>query len=195
VTSSNSSASISDAELLRVLEAGQRNGTLGPQPVAAMLAHALTFVALVPHSARNLVDLGSGGGLPGLVVAARCPWLERCVLIDRRAKRTDHLMRMTRRLGLVDRVEVVTADLDDVVHRPDSPVSFDVATFDVATARSLGTTADTTRWASSLLADEGILLVSEPPKSMAERWAPYPEWADATVIEGVCRLVRAQRST
>ena len=37
-----------------------------------------------------MVDLGSGGGVPGLVIARARPDL-RLVLVDRRAARTDHL--------------------------------------------------------------------------------------------------------
>ena len=46
----------------------------------------------------RLVDLGSGGGLPGLVLADAYP--ERAItLVDRREKRTDFLRRAVRRLG------------------------------------------------------------------------------------------------
>ena len=54
----------------------------------------------------TVVDLGSGGGVPGLVIADARPDL-RLVLVDRRATRTDHLRRLVGRLGLADRVEVV----------------------------------------------------------------------------------------
>ena len=56
-----------------------------------------------PASAGTVVDLGSGGGVPGLVIARARPDL-RVVLVDRRSSRTDHLSRLVRRLGLDDRV-------------------------------------------------------------------------------------------
>ena len=51
-----------------------------------------------PTSSGTVVDLGSGGGVPGLVIARARPDL-RLVLVDRRAARTDHLPRLVRRLG------------------------------------------------------------------------------------------------
>ena len=54
------------------------------------VAHADRFVRALPADATSVVDLGSGGGLPGLVVAHRRRDL-RVTLIERRAKRVDLL--------------------------------------------------------------------------------------------------------
>ena len=53
-----------------------------PHCIAAV-AHADAFAAALPSSAA-VVDLGSGGGLPGLVIAVRRPDL-RLTLVERRA--------------------------------------------------------------------------------------------------------------
>src|SRR5690606_17498567 len=58
--------------LLAVLGRSQELGFLGPGPVDGQLRHAEGFAAHVPE-AGHVVDLGSGGGIPGLVVASMLP--------------------------------------------------------------------------------------------------------------------------
>ena len=53
----------------------------------------------------GLIDLGCGGGVPGLVIAG-ADRTSHVVLVDRRATRADHLRRLVGRLGLADRVVV-----------------------------------------------------------------------------------------
>ena len=56
------------ALLLSVLETAKGEGALGPGPVVEHLDHALAWAAILPTPTR-FIDLGSGGGLPGLVLA------------------------------------------------------------------------------------------------------------------------------
>ncbi|MDO8391419.1 MAG: class I SAM-dependent methyltransferase [Actinomycetota bacterium] len=119
-------------------------------------------MAAVPAAARRLVDLGSGGGLPGLVVAVRCPWLH-VTLVERRTRRADLLLRAVRSLALTARVTVVADDVQVVATA--TPHSFDVVT-----ARSFAAPPLTARWAGELLVAGGVLVVSEPPTDVAERW-------------------------
>ena len=58
------------------------------------------------------VDLGTGGGIPGLVLAAMTPW--RWLLVDRRDRRVVFLQWAVRQLGLEERVEVVLSDAADL---------------------------------------------------------------------------------
>src|SRR5262245_49540248 len=98
-------------ELLETLRHAQRLGLLGAGSIEVAIHHAEAFADAIPHDAAEVVDLGSGGGLPGLVVAWRRPAL-RLTLVDRRAARTDFLRRAVVGLAWDGRVEVVT---DDVV--------------------------------------------------------------------------------
>ena len=149
-------------ELLETLRLAQRFGVLGDAPVEEAVEHARAFVrALAPVHGR-VVDLGSGGGLPGLVVAVDRPDLD-VVLIDRRQKRTDLLERAVVRLGVEDRVQVVCDDARRLRrHFPEG--------FDGVTARSFGPPSVTLSIAVDCLAEGGRIVVSEPPTG--NRWAP-----------------------
>src|SRR5687768_12558803 len=102
-------AEASDDALARVLSEIQRRGGVGSQPIAEAIAHSDRFVAACPSSARLGVDLGSGGGLPALVLAVRRPELT-LHLLERRATRADLLRYGVSALGLDDRVTVHVAD-------------------------------------------------------------------------------------
>ena len=151
-----------DAALVTALEAIQARGAIGESSLARAIEHAEQYVHKVPAQAGTLCDLGSGGGLPGLVIAVRCQLL-RITLVERRATRADLLRRAVAALGLTDRVEVVTDDVRAVAER--SPRGFDVVT-----ARSFAAPPITAKWASALLRSGGLLIVSEPPDDDPLRW-------------------------
>src|SRR5690606_36882300 len=105
-------ASADDEPLIAALQLSQHLGMLGPRPIAALVDQATAYVPALDAAETTggvVVDLGSGGGVPGLVIARRRPSL-RLVLVDRRTTRTDHLRLLVVRLGLTDRVEVRGVD-------------------------------------------------------------------------------------
>ncbi len=144
--------------LRHVLTEIQRRGAIGRVSIDEAIAHADEYVAALPDDLHGgeLVDLGSGGGLPGLVIVARRPDL-RVTLVERRDKRADLLRFGVRGLGATERVEVVAADVQHVVRR--SPGGFDVVS-----ARSFGPLLEVMRLAAQLLRPGGWLIVSEPPE-------------------------------
>ncbi len=148
--------------LLAVLGSIQARGAIGRSSLDDAVAHAGRFVSLVPADARRLVDLGSGGGLPGLVIADALPELE-IVLVERREMRADLLRRAVRALGASERVRVYGGDVQAIA-------ATEAGQFDVVTARSFASPAITARWASVLVRVDGVVLVSEPPEAPAERW-------------------------
>jgi 16S rRNA (guanine527-N7)-methyltransferase len=134
---------------------------LGPAPVAEFIEHSELFVAALADLTGTVVDLGSGGGVPGLVVAWRRRDLD-VVLVDRRATRTDHLRRLVARLGLGERVTVLTSEaraLPRLLGR----------TVDAVVARGFGRPDEVVRAAAPILAVGGRLVVSEPPGG-EDRW-------------------------
>lgn len=150
-------------ELVAALEESRRLGFLGPGPVGPHLVHALGFArAWGRRSPAAALDLGSGGGVPGLVLAAWWPGT-RWVLLDAMARRTAFLDRVGPGIGNVtvvrERAEVYAAS-----HR---------ATVELVTARSFGPPAVTAECAAPLLRPGGLLVVSEPPDEEA-RWPVEP---------------------
>lgn len=147
--------------LTEALGIAQRLGALGPAPIADTIVHALAFTQLLTATTGTVLDLGSGGGVPGLVIAMERRDLS-LVLVDRRAQRTDLCRRLAARLGLDDRVRVITADVGDLVRDPTCP------SFDAVVARGFGPPASTAGAAVPLLLPGGLLVVSEPPTG--DRW-------------------------
>lgn len=150
------------ASLTEVLARAQQLGFLGDRPIEEVVEHSQAFVRALDGVTGTVLDLGSGGGIPGLVIAAERPDLL-VTLLDRRAKRTDFLERHVRRLGWSERVDVVQDDADlwwrRLAHR-----------FDGVVARGFGPPEVTLRTAVRYLAPEGIIVISDPPSG--DRWPP-----------------------
>jgi 16S rRNA (guanine527-N7)-methyltransferase len=154
---------ITSKELLETLRQSQRLGMLGGGSLERAIEHAGRFADALPDDAAELVDLGSGGGLPGLVVAWRRP-AARITLIDRRAARTDVLRRAVTRLGWQDRLEVVTGDVVQFARGPWR------GRFDAATARGFGPPAWTLACGAAIVRPRGRVVISEPPAEHGDRW-------------------------
>ena len=151
-----------DDALLAVLRAIQARGGIGESSLRRAVSHAEQYLRHVPANAQTLVDLGSGGGLPGLVLAVRRADLT-ITLVERRHSRADLLLRAVATLDLAERVRVVADDVRTIA------VSC-ARSFDVVTARSFAAPSITARWASALLVTGGTLVVSEPPTDEPGRW-------------------------
>jgi 16S rRNA (guanine527-N7)-methyltransferase len=153
--------------LLETLRVAQRLGFFGAAPMQEAIAHAEAYVTAIGDVAPGvrIADIGSGGGLPGLVVARSLPHAD-VVLIDRREKRTDFLERAVRRLDLTN---VMVRCVDAARVAEEASASHDAA-FDVVTARGFGPPATTLRLASRLMRGAGVIVISEPPTG--DRWDP-----------------------
>jgi len=80
--------------------------------------HLLDSLAVVPYfNGETVLDVGSGGGLPGIPLAIARPGLQ-VTLIDSIAKKTAFLLQAKAELGL-DNVNVVTSRVED--YRPPLP--------------------------------------------------------------------------
>ena len=150
--------------LIRIFSAAQRIGALGTQPVQDMIAHACAFADALPQSVHTCVDLGSGAGVPGLVIAIARPEIH-LTLVDRRSKRTDALQRATMALGIEDRVSVVCTDVESFARTTKMKHSFDAAC-----ARGFGPPEFTLKWSAELVKTGGVIVVSEPPLGSPDRW-------------------------
>ncbi len=153
-------------ELTDLLEEARQRGFLGPGPVEPHLDHARAFAVAAGTAPTRALDLGAGGGLPGIVLAVEC-WPETTwVFVDAQQKRTAFLRDAVEDLGLEDRVQVITERAEvvgqDLAHR---------ATYDLVVSRSFGPPAVTIECAAPLLRIGGAFVVSEPPAtSVGDRW-------------------------
>ncbi len=155
-----------------VLRRAQDLGLLGPGPIGAQRAHAelLARIALAATGEGRLrwLDLGSGGGLPGLAVARLLAEAGRAaegVLLDSQRRRTAFLRQAVTDLGWGGSVEVVT-DRAEAAARSTALREH----FDLVIARSFGPPAVTAECAVGLLRPGGLLVVSEPPDEPPDRW-------------------------
>lgn len=154
-----------NAGLVTVLTRARDLGFLGPGPVAGHLDHASGFLRAVGGPPELMVDLGSGGGLPGLVLADAWP-SARVALVDSNERRALFLAGAAAELGL-DLVVVIHARAEEMGHDPAWR-----GQAEVVVARSFGAPAVTAECAAPLLQVGGRLVVSEPPPDpgAAERW-------------------------
>ena len=153
-------------EVVKILEEAREWGFLGPGPVADQVAHALAFALIIDRGAvpTHAVDLGCGGGLPGLVLATRyrhTSW----VFVDAHRRRIDFLADAVQRLRFAhcrvvcERAEILGRDID--FRRR----------FDLVVTRGFGPPAVTAECAAPFLGIGGRVLVSEPPGSDRGRWS------------------------
>jgi len=147
-----------------VLRAAQSIGALSGAPIEQIIGHALWFAKAIPREAKRVIDLGSGAGVPGLIVAFDRPELE-LVLVDRRSGRTDTLTRSVLALNIGSRVSVKCSEISDLVR--DNKF---FKQFDAAISRGLGPPFETLRLSCDLVKPGGVVIISEPPPSAQSRW-------------------------
>lgn len=151
----------------RALAEARALGFLGPGPLDAHEASAQGFLEVlgrVAPGADHLLDLGSGGGVPGLLLAAALPataW----TLVDVHRRRTSFLARAVAVAPWRGRVAVVRAPAEELAHDPAHR-----GVYDVVVSRSFGPPPATAECAVGLLRLGGHLLVAEPPTPAASRW-------------------------
>lgn len=156
--------------LLEVLEESRELGLLGPGPIARQYAHASDLAAATGPFVGKFLDLGAGGGLPGLVLAELWPDAH-ATLLDAQQRRCAFLERSVERLGLEARVAVVCGRAERLAREPELRSGFDLVV-----ARSFASPAVTAECAVGFLRPGGTLVVTEPPESDSThaRWPPVP---------------------
>ncbi|HZQ27155.1 MAG TPA: RsmG family class I SAM-dependent methyltransferase [Acidimicrobiales bacterium] len=137
----------------------------------------------MPEPPVSALDLGTGAGVPGLVLALRWPdsaW----VLLDGSRRRTALLEAAVAELGVADRVAVVCGRAEQVGH----DLTYR-GRFDLVTARSFGPPATTAECGAPFLRPGGVLVVSEPPGDEGGRW-PSEGLAELGLVAGPARTSR-----
>jgi 16S rRNA (guanine527-N7)-methyltransferase len=142
-------------------------GLIGPRETERIWdRHILNCAAMTPLLGQGeyVVDVGSGAGLPGIVLSIARPDLT-VVLIDSLARRTAFLDEAVVGLGLSDRVSVVRARAEEVAARPEM---FHVKPADVVTARAVAPLDRLATWCLPLAAIGGRLLAMKGSSAAEE---------------------------
>jgi 16S rRNA (guanine527-N7)-methyltransferase len=131
-------------------EFGEERGLIGPlEPPRLWSRHILNSAIIAPaFSAGRVGDVGSGAGLPGLVLAIARPDVE-WVLIEPMERRVAWLNEQVGALGL-DNVEVVRARAEDWKFGP---------TLDAVTARAVSALRTLLPITAPLVRDGGELIL------------------------------------
>jgi len=136
-------------------------------PMQMVTHHLLDSLAAVPAfaGAGNVLDVGAGGGLPGIVLAIARPGMK-VSLIDTVHKKTAFLTQVKAELGLAN-VTVYTGKVQEL----QAPRKFDVIT-----SRAFADLSDFVNWSGHLLADGGRFIALKGVAPEDERQRLPAEW-------------------
>lgn len=128
------------------------NLTAVRNPNEMMTHHLLDSLAVIGPLRRytqgraiRLLDVGSGGGLPGVVIAVCCPEID-VTCVDAVAKKTSFIQQAALTLGLQN-LRSLHSRVENVGDR-----------FDVVTSRAFASLKDFTDWSKGALVEEGAWL-------------------------------------
>ena len=155
------------------------NLTAVREPQAMLTQHLADSLAVVPPlrrhlaglaevaagggSARRLLDVGSGGGLPGVVLAIACPELD-VSCIDTVAKKANFIRQVAAELRL--------PNLHAVHGRVEAQAG---SGFDVVVSRAFASLGDFTTWSRRALAAGGAWMAMKGKRPDAELAALAPD--------------------
>ncbi len=157
--------------IIKVLEQAREQGFLGPGPVEFHRDHAMAYTKPLGEGwSGRALDLGSGSGVPGLVLAlvyTDSEW----TLVDSQERRATFLRGAIETLSLGRRVDVLHERAEVVGRNPCHRHAYDLVV-----ARSFAAPPITAECASPLLKNNGFLIVSEPPagEESDDRWPEVP---------------------
>lgn len=155
---------------------GELRGLIGPREVARLWErHLLNSAAVVPFLPEQgvLVDVGSGAGLPGVVVAAMRPHAH-VILVEPMERRVTWLEDVVERTGLTN-VEVRRAraqELDGAIEA------------DAVTARAVASLDKLYRWTAPLVRDGGSIVAMKGAKAAEELAAAAKVMRAVGLVDG-----------
>jgi 16S rRNA (guanine527-N7)-methyltransferase len=164
-------------QLAAQLEDARRRGMVGPGPVEAHLDHAEALaVAVDPDFHGRFLDLGSGAGVPGLILVALWPRATG-ILLDARRRRCSFLESAAGAVDLADRVSVACGRAEELARDQEFRGGFELVV-----ARGFGAPATTAECAAGFLERGGRLAVSEPPGEVDPRRWPKAGLAELGLL-------------
>ena len=183
-------SSAEEEVLVRIFHRATELGLLGPREADHVIGRSHAYAAHLPGPGSTPVrvaDLGSGAGVPGLVLAVAAPWVA-VEFVEISERRCAFLRWAVRELAVAEgRSESEAIDSwpdapGRVVHADASDLGHDPAfreRFDAVVARSFRSPVVTAETASGLLRFGGHLIVSGTPDD-EDRWP-----VDALMVLGL----------
>lgn len=173
-------SSIQEAQLLRFLELlakwnGTYNLTAVREPSRMLTHHILDCLSIVPLVERlgceTVLDVGTGAGLPGVVLGIALPRL--CLtLVDAVQKKTAFLLQAKAELALP--IQVIHARVEALTSGPK---------YDCIVSRAFSSLEHFIVSAGPLLRPRGALVAMKSSPTDAELGAILPPWAVREVVE------------
>jgi len=148
---------------------------LSQGPVRHIGDSLAALVHWLPDAPSRLLDVGSGGGLPGIPLTIARPRLE-TTLLEARERKADWLTSITAKLGLADRITVVTGRVEQ-----QSPE--DLQGFDIITARAVAAPVRLLEWVLPGLNAEARLLLWHSDGQREEILNAIDQWRGEATFE------------
>jgi 16S rRNA (guanine527-N7)-methyltransferase len=146
------------------------------EPSAMVDLHLLDSLAVQPHlgDATHILDVGTGPGLPGMVLAILNPQ-RHFTLLDSNGKKTRFMFQARTSLGL-ENVTIVNDRVE--AYHPEVP-------FDMIASRAFASLSDMVIWCRHLLAPQGCYLAmkGQYPQEELEALPADVTLASAAIIE------------
>jgi len=139
--------------------------------VERVFLDSLLFRRALPPEARDILDAGSGAGVPGIPLKIVDPGM-RLTMVESRQKRVSFLAASIRELALVE-TKVLGERLEDVVRRS-------AGQFDAVVARCAGDVGYLFGLGVHLVRPGGVVIASGPPK---EYRLPVGRWMTVAGVE------------
>jgi 16S rRNA (guanine527-N7)-methyltransferase len=130
-------------------------------PEAMLKLHVLDSLSVVKNLAKlkpkRIIDVGTGGGLPGIILAIMWPEV-RVDLLDTNGKKTRFLNQCKHNLGLTN-VLVLNKRVEQ--HQPDQA-------YDIVTSRAFASISDMLAGCEQLVGEEGVFAAMKGQYPQAE---------------------------
>lgn len=157
---------------VKLQKEGLLRGLVGPRDMSILWErHILNSAAVVPFikdaiknsKKKSIADVGSGGGFPGIVIAACLPDCD-VTLIEPMERRVLWLKECVELMGL-DNVTIFHGRSDEIIEKIKS---HDISPFDVVTCRAVAPMTKLAGWTIPLLHTHGQLIVLKGKSAQAE---------------------------
>ena len=153
------------------------NLTAITDPVDALIKHVIDCLAIIPHlPLGSLLDIGTGAGLPAVIIAI-CQPERSCTALDSNQKKIRFIKQVSSELGL--------SNMQPIASR----IEAYEASYDVVTSRAFASLIDFVAVAQPRLADNGYLCAMKgKAPSEEELHALSSDWQFKTIKLNVPRL-------